>query len=66
VPFLRWKKAAFHGAIIPEELGQGQPSPCKAQGMKLPDFAVPVLRRFQPAFSTPTYHRFLVLWLGAL
>jgi hypothetical protein len=37
-----------------------------AQGMKLPDFAVPVLNVFQPAFSTPTYHRFLVLWLGAI
>ena len=34
--------------------------------MKLPDFAVPVLSMFQPAFSTPTYHRFLVLWLGAI
>jgi hypothetical protein len=34
--------------------------------MKLPDFAVPVLNVFQPAFSTPTYHRFLVLWLGAI
>ena len=34
--------------------------------MKLPDFAVPVLSMFQPAFSTPTYHRFLVLVLGAL
>ena len=34
--------------------------------MKLPDFAVPVLSTFQPAFSTPTYHRFLVLWLGAI
>jgi hypothetical protein len=27
---------------------------------------MPVLRTFQPAFSTPTYHRFLVLWLGAI
>jgi hypothetical protein len=34
--------------------------------MRLPDFAVPVLRMFQPAFATPTYHRFLVLWLGAI
>jgi hypothetical protein len=34
--------------------------------MKLPDFAVPVLSMFQPAFSTPTYHRFLVLLLGAI
>jgi hypothetical protein len=34
--------------------------------MKVPDFAVPVLSMFQPAFSTPTYHRFLVLWLGAI
>jgi DDE superfamily endonuclease len=34
--------------------------------MRLPDFAVPVLSMFQPAFSTPTYHRFLVLWLGAI
>ena len=34
--------------------------------MKLPDFAVPVWSVFQPAFSTPTYHRFLVLGLGAI
>jgi hypothetical protein len=34
--------------------------------MKLPDFAVPVLSTFQPAFSTPTYNRFLVLLLGAI
>jgi hypothetical protein len=34
--------------------------------MKVPDFAVPVLSMFQPAFSTPTYHRFLVLGLGAI
>src|SRR5918992_6102580 len=34
--------------------------------MKLPDLAVPVLSMFQPAFSTPTYHRFLVLLLGAV
>jgi DDE superfamily endonuclease len=34
--------------------------------MKVPDFAVPVLRMLQPTFSTPTYHRFLVLMLGAI
>lgn len=34
--------------------------------MRLPDCAVPVLRVFQPAFATPTYHRCLVLWLGAI
>jgi DDE superfamily endonuclease len=34
--------------------------------MKLPDFAGPVLNMFQPVFSTPTYHRFLVLLLGAV
>jgi DDE superfamily endonuclease len=34
--------------------------------MKVPDFAVPVLSTFRPTFSTPTYHRFLVLMLGAL
>ena len=34
--------------------------------MRLPDVAVPVLTMFHPAFSTPTYHRFLVLWLGAI
>jgi hypothetical protein len=34
--------------------------------MKLPDLAVPILSMFQPAFSTPTYHRFLTLWLGAI
>ncbi len=34
--------------------------------MKVPDFAVPVLSLFQPAFSTPTYNRFLVLLLGAI
>jgi hypothetical protein len=34
--------------------------------MRLPDFAMPVLSTFQPAFSTPTYNRFLVLWLGAI
>jgi DDE superfamily endonuclease len=34
--------------------------------MKLPDFAVPVLSTFQPAFSPPTSNRFLVLLLGAI
>jgi uncharacterized protein YerC len=34
--------------------------------MKIPSFAVPVLSIFQPAFSTPTYNRFLVLLLGAI
>jgi DDE superfamily endonuclease len=34
--------------------------------MKVPDFAVPVLSMLQPTFSTPTYHRFLVLMLGAI
>jgi len=34
--------------------------------MKIPSFAVPVLSIFQPAFSTPTYSRFLVLLLGAI
>lgn len=34
--------------------------------MRLPDFAVPVLSMFQPAFATPTYHRCLVLLLGAI
>jgi hypothetical protein len=34
--------------------------------MRLPDFAVPILSMFQPSFSTPTYHRCLVLWLGAI
>lgn len=34
--------------------------------MRLPDVAVPVLSMFQPAFATPTYHRFLVLLLGAI
>jgi DDE superfamily endonuclease len=34
--------------------------------MKVPDFAAPVLGRFQPTFSTPMYHRFLVLMLGAI
>jgi hypothetical protein len=27
---------------------------------------VPVLTLFQPTFSTPTSHRFLVLWFGAI
>jgi hypothetical protein len=27
---------------------------------------MPVLTLFQPTVSTPTYHRFLVLWLGAM
>jgi hypothetical protein len=34
--------------------------------MKLPAFTMPVLSILQPAFSTPTDHRFLVLWLGAI
>jgi DDE superfamily endonuclease len=34
--------------------------------MNVPDFALPILTIFQPAFSTPTYNRFLVLLLGAL
>jgi hypothetical protein len=34
--------------------------------MTLPAFTVPVLSILQPAFTTPTYHRFLVLWLGAI
>jgi uncharacterized membrane protein (UPF0127 family) len=34
--------------------------------MKLPAFTVPILSIFQPAFSTPTSHRFLVLLLGAI
>jgi hypothetical protein len=34
--------------------------------MRLPDVAVPVLMMLQLAFSTPPYHRFLVLWLGAI
>jgi hypothetical protein len=34
--------------------------------MYLPDFAVPLLRIFQPAFTQPTYNRFLILLLGAL
>jgi hypothetical protein len=31
-----------------------------------PDFAMPLLNFFQPAFTQPTYNRFLVLLLGAL
>jgi hypothetical protein len=34
--------------------------------MNIPMFAVPVLPMFQPAFSSPTYNKFLVLLLGAL
>jgi hypothetical protein len=34
--------------------------------MNVPDFALPILTIFQPAFSRPTYNRFLVLLLGAL
>jgi hypothetical protein len=34
--------------------------------MQLPNFAMPVLSTFQPAFSTPTSNRFLVLWFGAI
>jgi uncharacterized protein YerC len=34
--------------------------------MRVPEFAVPVLSPFQPSFSTPTYHRFLVLMFGAI
>jgi hypothetical protein len=34
--------------------------------MQLPSFAMPVLSTFQPAFSTPTSNRLLVLWLGAI
>jgi hypothetical protein len=34
--------------------------------MNIPEFALPVLTLLQPAFSTPTYNRFLVLLLGAL
>jgi len=34
--------------------------------MRLPDFAVPALSMFQPAFAAPTYNRFLVLLLGAI
>jgi hypothetical protein len=34
--------------------------------MRIPDCVVPILTIFRPGFSTPTYHRFLVLLLGAL
>jgi DDE superfamily endonuclease len=34
--------------------------------MKIPACALPVLTMFQPAFSTPTYHRFCVLVLAAV
>jgi DDE superfamily endonuclease len=34
--------------------------------MNIPTCAVPVLSMFRPAFSTPTYHRFLVLALAAV
>jgi hypothetical protein len=34
--------------------------------MKLPACAMPVLTMFRPVFSTPTYHRFLVLVLAAI
>ena len=34
--------------------------------MNIPTCAVPVLTMFRPAFSTPTYHRFLVLVLAAV
>jgi DDE superfamily endonuclease len=34
--------------------------------MNLPASAMPVLTMFRPAFSTPTYHRFLVLALAAM
>jgi hypothetical protein len=34
--------------------------------MSLPDFAVPILTLFRPAFARPTYNRFLVLLLGAI
>jgi DDE superfamily endonuclease len=34
--------------------------------MNIPPCAVPVLTRFRPAFSTPTYHRFLLLALAAV
>jgi hypothetical protein len=63
---LWWEKAAFHGARVADGLGQSSPHPCKARGMKLPALTAPVLRIFQPAFSTPTPSRFRVLWLGAI
>lgn len=34
--------------------------------MNIPIWAIPVLAMFRPAFSTPTYHRFLVLALAAV
>jgi hypothetical protein len=34
--------------------------------MNVPTCAMPVLTMFRPAFSTPTYHRFLVLGLAAI
>jgi hypothetical protein len=34
--------------------------------MNIPACAMPVLSMFQPVFSTPTYHRFLVLVLAAV
>jgi hypothetical protein len=34
--------------------------------MNVPAWAVPVLTMFRPVFSTPTYHRFLVLALAAV
>ena len=34
--------------------------------MNVPACAMPVLSMFRPAFSTPTYHRFLVLVLAAV
>jgi hypothetical protein len=34
--------------------------------MNIPTCAVPVLTMFRPVFSTPTYHRFLVLALAAV
>jgi hypothetical protein len=34
--------------------------------MNVPACAMPVLTMFRPAFATPTYHRFLVLVLGAI
>jgi hypothetical protein len=34
--------------------------------MNVPACAMPVLSLFRPAFSTPTYHRFLVLTLAAV
>ena len=34
--------------------------------MNIPNFALPLFTMLRPAFSTPTYNRFLVLLLGAL